>query len=67
MVRFAMWIWICIAALELLVICVMAQQMYYDKNLLRWLSTNRCADLQDEAALWEERARHLGWSDEHAA
>lgn len=21
---------------------------------------------QDDAALWEERARHLGWKDEHA-
>lgn len=27
----------------------------------------QCEDLQDEAALWEERARHLGWRDEHGA
>jgi hypothetical protein len=23
------------------------------------------AELREEAALWEERARHLGWRDEH--
>ena len=61
------WLWPAVAALELVVILVLWQQLFFDRNLVNWLRTHKVADLEEEAAIWEERARHLGWRDEHEA